>query len=386
MDFRKYDGVVGGVEQVVMQIAGQVTAQGHTIVLVLKESRSDEVKDLFKDQSNIAYVTLRVRSHAISLANAYHDSLTMQNIAQQEKAHVIHFTYNWSFPFRKKVPTLLTIHDVIPFTFREAMGYFRNRFMYKPSLKLACRLNTLISTISEFSKEDIAQKTGVAPEKIKVIPNGFRSPYPQRQELEKELESRFALQDGFVLNVGGIHERKNIVRLIHAFGRFARQTNYAGKLLITGRVSGAPYQEKMKKLCDQAVARTNTHQQVVFTGFVSDEELDQLFRKACFLVYPSLYEGFGIPILEAMNAGVPVITSNATATKEVAQGSALLIDPYSADEMTAAMVKLLADKNLRSQLCQKGKDRANLYSWEKLGRQYLQLYQELARNDVHNNS
>jgi len=377
MDFRKFDRVVGGVEQVVMQIAHFVSSRGHTIILVSKKNRSDEVKKLFQDYQNIEHVSIDVPTHAISLRNAYHDSVTFQDIAKSRQGQVIHFTYNWSFPFRKKVPTLLTIHDVIPFTFREAMGFFRNRFLYKPAIKKACRLNTAVSTISEFSKHDIAGKTGIDPQNIYVIPNGFRKPHPPTETVEKELTTRYDLSGGFVLNVGGIHERKNIVRMVQAFAEFVKQANYPGKLLITGSVSGAPYQIKMKKLCDAAVEKTGMQQRVVFTGFVSDEELDVLLNRAHFLIYPSLYEGFGIPILEAMNARLPVITSNVTAMKEVAEGAAVLVDPCDVRKMTGAMVNLYSDKELQTELIEKGLSRARLYSWEKLSEKYLELYQKL---------
>jgi len=165
--------------------------------------------------------------------------------------------------------------------------------------------------------------------------------------------------------------------MVQAFAEFVKQANYPGKLLITGSVSGAPYQIKMKKLCDAAVEKTGMQQRVVFTGFVSDEELDVLLNRAHFLIYPSLYEGFGIPILEAMNARLPVITSNVTAMKEVAEGAAVLVDPCDVRKMTGAMVNLYSDKELQTELIEKGLSRARLYSWEKLSEKYLELYQKL---------
>ena len=122
MDFRKYDGVVGGVEQGVIQISKQVAKKGNEIILLSKQARLDEVKNIFRDTKNIKHIPLAVKTHAISIKNIIKDSFTIQKIAISESADLIHFPYNWSFPFRKKLPTILTIHDVIPFTFREAMG------------------------------------------------------------------------------------------------------------------------------------------------------------------------------------------------------------------------------------------------------------------------
>jgi len=380
MDFRKYDGVFGGVEQVVTNIINYAAAQGYKFILLSKQNRHCELQKRYRDQPDVKHMGLPVESHAISVKNAYLDSVIIPTIARREQADLIHFPYNWSFPWSKKVPTLLTIHDVIPFTFREAMGFFRNHFLYKPALKLACRLNTMISTVSEFSKRDIAQKVQIPQERIKVVPNGLRTPAKPDKALIQVLEKKYQLTEGFILNVGGIHERKNIVRLIGAFAKFVKETGFCGKLVITGSVSGAPYQDKMKKICDRAVDETGMQERVVFTGFISNEHLDLLFQRAYFLVYPSLYEGFGIPIVEAMNVGLPVITSEVTAMKEAAGDAALLINPYNTEEIAAGMIKLHSDQSLCSELAQKGKEKARMYSWEKTAKGYMNLYQQLVKN------
>ena len=378
MDFRKYDGVIGGVEQGAIQITRWMSANQHRVVLLCKEIQFQKVKDLFDGVPGVDIHPLPVRSHVMSAENSALDSGYIQDLAVKEKVDVIHFYYNWSFPRNRKAPCLLTVHDVIPFTFREAMPFFRNRFVYRPSLKHACRLNDLVATVSEYSKQDIAEKVGVPPEKIRVIPNGLREPNPEDPSTVKALEGRCRIHEPFILNVGGIHERKNIVRLIGAFERLVKERGYGGRLIITGSTSGAPYQEKMKKICDAAVARTGIADRILFTGFVTEKELDHLLRRAQLLIYPSLYEGFGIPILEAMKVGTPVVTSNVTAMPEVAEGAALLVDPLDIGAMAEAMDRLLKDDALREELREKGFQRAQPYSWAQTGKLYFEVYQELA--------
>jgi len=184
MDFRKFDGVIGGVERGVIEITKYIAAHGHQVVLLCKESRFSEVENLFEDVTNITFISLQVLTHVMSLRNAWIDSKTIQDIAEKTGADVIHFPYNWSFPLRKKVPTVLTVHDVIPFTFREAMGFFRNVFLYKPGIRQACRLNSMIATVSEFSKQDIVKKVGVPGDKIRVIPNGLREPLEPDENMD----------------------------------------------------------------------------------------------------------------------------------------------------------------------------------------------------------
>ena len=158
--------------------------------------------------------------------------------------------------------------------------------------------------------------------------------------------------------------------------------DYAGKLVITGSVSGAPYQEKMMKIIDAVIASTGMADRVVFTGFIPDVELDSLLRRAAMLVYPSFYEGFGIPILEAMRVGTPVITSNLTGMPEVAGEAAILVDPHNTDQISAEMSRLLNDEQLRDALKTKGQKEAAEYSWERTSELYLNLYQETIRIDA----
>ena len=135
MDFRKYDGVVGGVEQGAIQVSKHTAARGHDVVLVCKRRNLEEVTRIFTGVDRLRIVPVDVDSHVISCENARLDSGFFQDLAEREQADLVHFFYNWSFPARKKVPSILTVHDVIPFTFREAMGFFQNRFLYRPAIR-----------------------------------------------------------------------------------------------------------------------------------------------------------------------------------------------------------------------------------------------------------
>jgi len=378
MDFRKFYGVIGGVEQLVIQLTKHITSRGHQVVLLCRGKYLRQLTEMLGNEANLKLIPLPVDTELIGLKNVWIDSVTIQNIAEEEGATVIHFPYNWSFPLRKKVPCILTIHDLIPYTIRESMGFFTNRLLYKPGTRLACRLNDVIATVSEFSKREITEKFTIPQGNIRVIPNGFRQPAIPDSTLERGLEIKYGLGDCFIICVGGIHERKNIVRLIHAFSKLVSQHGYTGKLVVTGSTSGHPYIDRMKRLCDKAIAETGTEGRVKLTGFIPDEELDTLLRHADFLIYPSYYEGFGIPIIEAMQVGTPVITSNMGGTAEVAGDAAALINPYDTDDMTSMMHRLLSDRDLRAELTRRGEKRASTYSWESTGDRYLQLYQDTA--------
>ena len=378
MDFRKYDGVIGGVEQGVFQVTKYLTEHDHPVVMLCKKNRLGEIGELFNGFTNLKIVPLDVTTHIISSRNSLLDSTVIQDIAEEESADAIHFPYNWSFPSTKKAPSVLTIHDVIPFTFREAQSLYTNLLKYRPSLRRAGRLNDMVATVSEFSKKDIAAKVGIPLEKIRVIYNGLREPNPPNRDMEEQLRERWGLEEGFVLNVGGIHERKNIVRLAQAYAGLIEKQGYRGKLVITGKASGAPYQDRMRRLCDRGIRGAGVEDRVVFTEFISEEELDCLFRMSDMLVYPSLYEGFGIPVLEAMKVGVPAVTSNTSALPEVAGGAALLVDPTDVQAMSAAMARILTDEGLRDELNAKGIKRVKEFTWDRNAESYLAIYKELA--------
>jgi glycosyltransferase involved in cell wall biosynthesis len=135
----------------------------------------------------------------------------------------------------------------------------------------------------------------------------------------------------------------------------------------------------MKAILDGVVQETGMGERVVFTGFVTDEELETLMRMTHFMIYPSLYEGFGMPLLEAMQVGTPVITSNLTAMPEVAGGAALLVDPFNVEDIKGTMAKLLGDGELRGEMIRKGIEVAKGYSWQRTSEEYLALYESVSR-------
>ena len=378
VDFRKYHKILGGVEQMVTQLARFIAPQIDKLIMLIKEDKVSGAQELFKEDKNIKIVPLPVDTHSICKANKILDSGLIQDIAKQENCALVHFPYNWSFPSKKKVPTVLTIHDVIPFTFREAMSFFINHFRYRTGTRKACQLNDYVTTISEFSKRDIAKKTGIPLSKIKVIHNGLRASEKVDNKLIQELKDKFKLDGEYLLNVGGIHDRKNIGRLILAFSKLVHKYQYKGKLVITGDVSDGDYRIKKKQECDKIIASENIGDRIVFTGFIKDVEVDALFKEAFLFVYPSLYEGFGLPVLEAMRENVPVVTSNTSAMPEVTEDAALLIDPLNVDEMCEGMQKLVSDNDLRKSLITKGEKIVSKYSWKKTANEYLAFFKEIA--------
>jgi glycosyltransferase involved in cell wall biosynthesis len=177
----------------------------------------------------------------------------------------------------------------------------------------------------------------------------------------------------YILNVGTLEPRKNLAGLLQAFAR-ARRKGLPHSLVVVGANGWG--NSSVERLVDELGIREHVH----VSGFVDDQTLPRLYAAADFFVYPSLYEGFGLPVLEAMACGAPVITSNVSSMPEVAGGAALLVDPRSTDELCDAMLRLAGDGQLRSLLRVKGKERAGQFSWERTAEQTWQIYQEVMGN------
>lgn len=230
-----------GGEQGGIQITRLFSSLQNKVVLLCKRKRTAEVRSLFEKSEGVQVVSLDIETHVMSGKNRRLDTTTIQTITKEEGAQVIHFPYNWSFPTKKAVPTVLTVHDVIPFTFREAQGLYTNPVKYKPGMRKACGLNDMIATVSEFSRQDISRKVGVPLQKIRVIHNGLREPNPHDGKVSEELRERLGLGDRFILNVGGIHERKKVPRLVHAFSATARRSGWPTSWYIRPFMKGSVF-------------------------------------------------------------------------------------------------------------------------------------------------
>jgi glycosyltransferase involved in cell wall biosynthesis len=271
--------------------------------------------------------------------------------------------------------SVVTIHDCIHLMFPE---YLPNKLAYyyaKGSMWTASRKADRILTVSEASKKDILRFFNVAPEKVEVIYNAIDERFlaPANAERMDLVRQRYQLDHPFVLYVGNIKPHKNIERLIDAFGRARAQGPDDLKLIIIGdEISKYP-------ALRQSVHRHKLDKHVRFLGFQPMETLAAFYRLARAFVFPSLYEGFGLPPLEAMACGTPVVTSNVSSLPEIAGGAALLVDPYDEEAIASAIVRAVTDDTLRAELIEKGVQRARTFSWTQSVKKIHSIYMEVAR-------
>lgn len=256
------------------------------------------------------------------------------------------------------VPTLLVIHDLAHVHFPEQVKYIEQRY-YNFFMQKFAQKATRIATVSEYSKQDIHQQYQIPLNQIDVVYNGARENFqPVSDPLQKQTKKKYANGQGYFFYIGAVHPRKNVHRLIQAFDQFKKKTNAPLKLLIAGRFAWQT--GKVKEAFDQA----HYQQDITFLGYVKDEEVPLLMGSAYALTYISLFEGFGIPLLEAMNCDIPVITSNVSSMPEVISNAGLTVSPTATEEIVSAMTKLYKNKDLRKKLSLNAQLQRQKFSWD----------------------
>ena len=261
-------------------------------------------------------------------------------------------------PFWKKpkCKLIITVHDLTPLIFPQYHNW-RRRIFFRLFLKHIISMSDAIIVDSQTTKKDVSTFFSTPENKINVVHLAS-----DMKPVNVQLPSKYGLRGDYLLYVGTVEPRKNLLRLFEAFNQLDQKL----KLVIVG-VSGWD---------NKAVYQTK-NPNIIFTGYVPEEDLPVFYCNAKLLVYPSLYEGFGIPILEAMNCGCPVITSNISSMPEVAGDAALLVDPYSVEEIKCAVQRLLSDAKLRKRLIDNGVRQASRFSWEKTANETIKVYEKV---------
>ena len=282
--------------------------------------------------------------------------------------HAPHYTLPALTPCR----SIVTIHDCIHLRFPQ---YLPNRLAHgyaRAALWTATHRSDRVLTVSEASKQDILAFFDIPANKITVIPNAIDDCFfvpPPDKNIER-IRERYQLQAPFLLYVGNVHPHKNLERLLDAFYKVRSLGHDDLTLLIIG--DDITRYAKLRR----AVHRYQLHRYVRFLGFVPNETLRVLYHLARAFVFPSLYEGFGLPPLEAMASGTAVVTSNVSSLPEVTGDAAILVDPHSQDAIAGGICRVLEDNVFREQLVIKGQARAKQFSWDRSIQHTLEIYRE----------
>ncbi|MBV9987570.1 MAG: glycosyltransferase family 4 protein [Chitinophagaceae bacterium] len=261
------------------------------------------------------------------------------------------------------IPQILIVHD-LAFKHHPDFIAWHHRSYYQAYTGRFLKKAAHIITVSEFSKQDIISRYATASEKISVAPGAARAEFvPVSWQEKQSIKDQFSSGTEYFLCTGGIHPRKNLMNLLKAFSLFKKWQHSNMKLLIAGRLAWQ-YEEIVEKL------KTYKYRDdVVLTGYLPDDQLARLTAGAYAMVYPSWFEGFGLPIVEAMQAGVPVIASNTSSMPEAGGEAALYADPADPDSIAKHMLSLYRDETFRSKLIEAGYEQAKKFSWDRSAQQ-----------------
>lgn len=278
-------------------------------------------------------------------------------------------------PLHSKVPTVDVIHDI---NFAHAKNNLKPSHQWYMShyFPLFAERASRLVTVSEFSKKDISETYHIPLSKISVVYNGAGDDYRPLADADKEaVKNQYCGGSPYFIFISTILRRKNLANLLLAFDRFKANDRLNHKLVVVG--AKVWWQDELKAAYDGMSHKSD----VIFIGRAEAGELSRLLASSTALVYPSFFEGFGIPIVEAFNAETAVITSNTTSMPEVAGDAALLIDPHDVGAITEAMSKVAGDNSLRGALIGRGRTRRNDFSWDKAAAKLWDVMMEALRNE-----
>lgn len=350
-----------GIGRYAVELSYALKALAPELKITLLNPYPDSSLQWYRDFPSYAVPSLKLVPAAASLGN-----IVLHRAALRLKLDILHDPCGIApFLLPSRYKRVTTVHDAIPLLAPKVQP-LATRLIFRTLIPATRYTADAVLTVSEAAAEDLTRYLGLEAEKVHVIPNGVAQALSQSpDEVAKHLRA-VGIPSPYYLYVGNLTPRKNLARVITAFRLFREQ--YDAHLAIVG-----PKAWGADALSKEAADRDD----ITLTGFVSDEQLVALYRGAKALVFPSLYEGFGLPVLEAMSYGTPVLTSERGALAEVAGDAATLVNPESETAIFEAMVRLFEDEILRQDLRQRGLERVKAFSWQQTAQMTLSVYESL---------
>jgi glycosyltransferase involved in cell wall biosynthesis len=351
-----------GIGRYTVELTRALKTLDAAVEIILLNPYPDANLEWYQEFETYSVPQLRLMPMAASAGN-----LLLHQAAKKLKLEILHDPCGIA-PFLSggRYKKMTTVHDAIPIIYPETQPLL-TRLVFQTLIRAAKVTADAVFTVSQSAAQDIQKYLGIPAAKLHVTPLGVHLPPSYPKETRKETLSHLKISAPFFLYVGALHPRKNLSRVLKAFTALAPHTN--AQLVIVGPPSWGANQTLAEVL--QEAKRGG---RVIFTDYVSDETLHQLYEEALCLVFPSLYEGFGLPVLEAMAHGTPVITSTVSSLPEVVGEAGLLVDPNSVEAIKQVMLRVAMDADLRQTLRVKGLARAKTFTWQATAQKTLEVY------------
>lgn len=304
------------------------------------------------------------------------EQIQLPRILREQKVDLLHSPH-FMLPLVRPCASVVTIHDVIGMTCKDDLGSSIGRLYYRGMIAAAVRLADGIITDSEFSRDDIVRYLDVDRSKINVVYPGVSTDFQQIADAEilRSVRAKYRIEHDYIIYAGIYKPRKNHLALLKAFQKFLSRTRHANLVLVGPLSEG---QEDLRRRSTELGIADN----VIFTGVVEDADLRALYSAAKVYACPSRYEGFGFTILEAMACGTPVVCNPMTSLPEVGGDAAIYADAEDSDEFANALYRVFTDRNLRTDLIEKGRVNTQRFKWGNAAKETVAIYQEILANSV----
>ena len=372
------DSAKSGAWQVIKNIILQLKEldRENKYIIFVEATYEDDFGEL-PDNFQLVYSSVTA---AQPLKNILWHGFILPRLLNKYNADLLHLPWHAAALILKTKPVVLTIHDLTEYVLPG--HYSRSRMLYrKLMIPRSSRKADKIVTVSHYSKKEIVRHLGTDHSKIEVVYNAPHERYKKIDTLvaKQYLMGKYGINDPFILYIGQLqHPNKNILRIVEAYHKLKDDELFSGKkykLVLAGK------RHLSADVIFNAVKSLELEKDVIFTGYIPDKDMPYFYNAASVFVYPSLYEGFGVPVIEAMACGAPVVTSNVSALPEVAGDAAVLVDPLIVESIASGIKSILSDPVKREELKRKAIEQAGKFSWRESAAKMLEVYKSVLKSE-----
>lgn len=382
IDARNVTDRNSGLVNYVKNLTQNLLKKDHTndYFLFINKKYSKHIYNLFKEYKNVQLIEVEYDNNFLSLKNLIFEQINFGNLINDCDLDIFHNPSGFGIPRNLSCKRIvLTIHDLIPLSDYDELDFLQ-KSIYKISLNISLKKCTKIVCISQFTKNELLKYTSSdLDKKISVIYDGYDdlNLHQDNRDVFSNLKKKHNIDSDYVLYLGSGTKRKNLVNLIKAFVLLKKQNSILEKLVISSKFDRKATQKTYIQI-HEILQEEHLLDDVIFTGYLSDIEKGTLLQKCKIFIYPSVYEGFGLPILEAMAFQKPIACSDIPPFREICADIAQYFDPYDYKNMASNISNVLKDEILIKKLSNHSEDRRKLFSWDIMVEEYIKLYKDMS--------
>jgi glycosyltransferase involved in cell wall biosynthesis len=367
-----------GLVSYVKNLIGKLIQDNSFELFIFGQTKYQSVFAEFLTKKNVHFVPVYFDSHFLSLKNFLYEYLSLHTIIHSYALDLFHNPFGYGVPPFLNGKVILTVHDVIPLYSYDKLTFLQTA-IYKKSLAISTRKASHIVSISQFTKKDLLKNYPALEGKpVSVIHNGFDNltTHTDDNALFAKLKNTYSLPEKYIIYLGSGTDRKNLVRLTEGFIMWKKKYRESHKLVLISKFNRPETAVTLEKI-HSLVAGEHLSNEIIHIQYVNNQEKAVLLSNADLFIYPSIYEGFGLPLLEAASCNVPICCSDMAVFHEVCGDGAIYFNPFDAHSISQAINSGITDTALRTRMIRRAQERIALFSWSKMTSEYITLYKKV---------